>query len=680
MKQVLKTTLLIIVLLPSVLLLNAREFLSAVPTTASLLDAIQSDFYIKPKSGQASEFQPGEGIELSFDGNMETMYHSRWYAGTVFPVTLDYMFADTVSQIDYAVYYPRTSGTNGHFIEVEVWYAANGEPMAKYKDYNFGGSSLPSTVVFEPAIVRPETIRFVVKSGTGDSQGSFAACAEMEFYRNNPNSFDYTTVFTDATCSELKPGITGEDINAIGSEFYRKLASDIFLGFYDAEFRVQEYKAYQTPDVMRAINKSARYGQSDGPTGIYAGANTELVLLVETDSDVMPSLFVHNIASVAGGSSHALRKGVNKIKVTSGGLMYIRYYTQTGTEPPVKINIVNGTVNGCYDKARHTPDDWPRLLAKATYPLFQMKGDYVLMCFDTSVLRSAAATNGPELLDMYDELVYLEMDFQGMVKYNKMFNTRLCFFVDPNPSAAWMYATDYYTGYHKNSQADILNVAKLRDPNSTSGAASWGPAHEVGHVNQTRPGLRWTGTVEVTNNILSQYITIGWGVQSRLYAGGNNNCYNRGIREIVNDAAKATYMQHSDVFLRLVPFWQLKLYLMDALGQEDFYKDLYEKVRVNPDPQAQYGSSQNVMCQLEFVRLACEVSGYDLTGFFTDWKFLTPVSVTVEDYGTSLFTITENAVNAIKAQIEAMNLPLPPVPADKKLYEINDSNWSDFIP
>jgi len=681
MKNILKTTLIVIALLQSMLSINAQDFLSVVPTSGSLLNAIEGDTYIKPKGGIANEFQPGttEGpIALSYDGNMNTWYHSPWSGATVFPVILDYLFADTVSQIDYAVYYPRPTGTNGFFIAVEVWYAANGGPLTKYKEYNFGGTNSPFQVNFEPAIIKPDTIRFVVKSGTGDSQGTYASCAEMQFYRKAANAFDYATIFTDATCSELKPGVTIDEINGISTEFYRKLASDIYYGFYDSEFRVQEYKAYQNPSNMQAVNKTTRYGQSDGVTGIYVGANSDLVLLMETDADVMPALFVHNITTAADGVSYALRKGLNKIRITQGGLLYIRYYTQTGTEPPAKINIVNGIVNGYYDKSRHTPSDWTRLLAKATYPLFQMKGDYAVMSFNTDAFRNYAKTNGPELLDMFDDLVYKEMDFEGMVKYNKMFNTRMCFFVDPNPTAPLAYSTDFFTAYIPSSLPDIMSVAKLKDPNSTTGGASWGPAHEVGHSNQTRPGFKWLGTTEVTNNVLSQYITTGWGVQSRLNAGGTNNCYVRGVKEIVNAAAISSYLQHSDVFLRLVPFWQLKIYMMDALGKTDFYKDLYEKVRVNPNPVAQYGCSSDAMCQLEFVRLVCEISGYDMTDFFTAWKFLTPVSFTLTDYSTAQFTITQQGVDAVIAKIQAMGLPKPPVPAGLNLYDITDTNWESY--
>ena len=40
-------------------------------------------------SGKASQSQGGEGIDCSFDGNLNTLYHSP-YSGTSFPVTLTY--------------------------------------------------------------------------------------------------------------------------------------------------------------------------------------------------------------------------------------------------------------------------------------------------------------------------------------------------------------------------------------------------------------------------------------------------------------------------------------------------------------------------------------------------------------------------------------------------------------
>ena len=65
------------------------------------------------------------------------------------------------------------------------------------------------------------------------------------------------------------------------------------------------------------------------------------------------------------------------------------------------------------------------------------------------------------------------------------------------------------------------------------------------------------------------------------------------------------------------------------MGNEDFYKDLYELVRTRPD-KATPGESQ-----LEFTVLACEAAQLDLTKFFTRWGFFEPVDIIKNDYGES---------------------------------------------
>ena len=57
---------------------------------------------------------------------MNTIYHSNWNnAGDhYFPITLTYNFA-AGSDMDYLIYYPRTSGPNGNFKEVEIRVKSN---------------------------------------------------------------------------------------------------------------------------------------------------------------------------------------------------------------------------------------------------------------------------------------------------------------------------------------------------------------------------------------------------------------------------------------------------------------------------------------------------------------------------------------------------------------------------
>ena len=77
-------------------------------------------------------------------------------------------------------------------------------------------------VTFDQTI-QAKSFRFIVKSGSGDGQG-FASCAEMEFFAKNPVNFDYSTLFTDASCSELKTGITEDDIAQCEYPFFKNIA------------------------------------------------------------------------------------------------------------------------------------------------------------------------------------------------------------------------------------------------------------------------------------------------------------------------------------------------------------------------------------------------------------------------------------------------------------------------
>lgn len=99
---------------------------------------------------------------------------------------------------------------------------------------DFQGSATAGKVAFDQTI-QAKSFRFIVKSGAGDGQG-FASCAEMEFYAKNPVNFDYSTLFTDASCSELKNGITEDDIAKCEYPFFKNIAYYMIKGKYPAEF------------------------------------------------------------------------------------------------------------------------------------------------------------------------------------------------------------------------------------------------------------------------------------------------------------------------------------------------------------------------------------------------------------------------------------------------------------
>jgi hypothetical protein len=198
----------------------------------------------------------------------------------------------------------------------------------------------------------------------------------------------------------------------------------------------------------------------------------------------------------------------------------------------------------------------------------------------------------------------------------------------------------------------------------------WGPAHEVGHVNQVRPGVKWDRMGECTNNIYSLYVQTAFGNESRLINGSANGtdiytgAFNNGLGKTSHYMMADSDGGHS--WRKLVPFWQLKLYLHDALGQTAFYKDLFYEIMTTDAP----GTSAETdgRHQLHFVRTACKAANLDLTYFFEQWGFLTPVS------NGTVFVITQAQIDALKAEIAGKKYPKPP----KDFTGIQDNNVATY--
>ena len=641
---------------------------------------IEGDIKVKVVSGHDTSHQGEDAIEKSFDGDYTTLYHSSWSNGgaNYFPITLTYNFAEA-SDVDYLIYYPRSTGYNGHFKEVEIQYSEDGSVFTKLLDKDFEGSATATRVTFDNT-VRAKSFRFVVKSGAGDGQG-FASCAEMEFYAKNLNAFDYSTLFEDETCSNLKAGITEADIENCKYPFFKNLAYYMIKGKYEPEFRVGEFKAYPNPDIQSGTHKTNPYSLLDNPTGISVKANENLIVLVGDTHGYDISLKVQNLDAPEsdgfGGVTYPLSRGTNKLTISEKGLVYVMYHTRTLDDAaalPVKIHFASGTVNGYFDSQKHE-GRWNELLGKATDKYFDVVGKYAHMTFETNDYRKYAANNGNELIDLYDQIALNEMQLLGLEKYDKMFRNRMYLNV---MYQSYMYATSYHTAYNQTTMSDICNPSKLKT------SACWGPAHEIGHCNQTRLGVMWIGMTEVTNNIMSEYIqTTIFGQGSRIQTEDMGDVYRNRYSKawngiIVAGSSHADFSNigddANDVFCKLVPFWQLELYFGKVLGrtplqQSDkggFYPDVYEYAR-NKD----YTGMTDGDIQLDFVYNCCLSAKMNLLDFFEKWGFLTPVNKKIEDYATRTLTVTPDMVDALRHKVNGLGYSKP----DVALEYISDNSF-----
>jgi hypothetical protein len=540
--------------------------------------------------------------------------------------------------------------------EFDLYVATESNPtLRKYGTYNISDDEYIDNngcfILNLPISIKsPTQISFVVKSADED----YVSCSEMIFAKKNDLYMDNSKLlefFTDLSCSQLRNDISEmylwENLNNV---LLLDMALMMIHGDYDPlGFKVQDYKAWRHPSVTAELNRTSKYSLHDNPTGIYASANEKIIAFVDdVPNNVKVSLFVQDINNKVSGYTQELKPGINGFTSPCNGLMYVMYHTNTGTEKSVRINIVTGSVNGYFDKNKHTKADWQKLLSNATFKHFDLVGEHAHLTFETNAFRQFTP-DGLALINAYDDMVRIENDFMGLTKYSRDVKNRAYFL---GVYGSYMYATDYYMGFNVSTQKDLLNVKEFMT------SSVWGPSHEMGHVNQIRPAFRWQGMTEVTNNILALTVQTSWGNESRLIT---SDYYNKAYASIMTP--KAAHNSKVDVFQKLVPFWQLKLYMHDVLGTTDFYKDIAELARKTP-------SMSDGQYQLQFVKNACDVAKLDLTDFFQKWGFLTAADVVLDDYGSRRFVVTQDQVDECIRYIQNKGYDKP----QHEIQYITDSN------
>ncbi|WP_042006490.1 M60 family metallopeptidase [Capnocytophaga canis] len=642
-------------------------------------DSIENDLKLKIVTGSASSFQKGSEIEKVFDGNLKggsdaEIYHSAWdnRASNYFPITIE-LALESAKDVDYMMYYPRTNSSNGHFKEVEIWVSTEKKSeYTKVKDVDFGGTGAVSRVNFGTTIVGARSFKLVVKSGQGNGAG-FASAAEIEFYAKRTSNSDALSIFKDITCSELKEGITEQEIQSISNTFYKNIAMLIKNNQYRSEFRIQEYRAWADPNVIKTKNRMQyAYSNLDNPTGISVNEGEDLVVFVGETKGQKLQIKIMNLDKPGGdgfdqASYHPLYEGVNKIKAGSKGLIYLQYQTPNyATAPRIKIHFATGNVNGYYDKTKHTAvNDWNRLISAATNKYFDVIGEHAHLCYPTESYKAYATSKGKELIDIYDEIVRQTHIFAGTIGERAMAN-RAYFQVMYH---SYMYCTAYRTSYHESTMSTVCNPDVLKTGNNI-----WGVAHEIGHAHQVPPVFQWIGMTEVSVNMNPMNIQTAWNSPTRLEVesmqgeGGYNNRYEKAYNiGLIPDVPNC---EIPDVFCRLIPFWQLNLYFSRVKNDPTFYARFYEKMRtIDLKPTLKDGEYQ-----VDFTKIASEMAGMNLISFFEKWGFYKPVDKSIKDYATRQLTVTQEYVDQIRKEINVLGLP----PITDKIEYICDSNWTYF--
>jgi hypothetical protein len=459
--------------------------------------------------------------------------------------------------------------------------------------------------------------------------------------------------FTDASCSRLKTGVTQAGLKGFKSELLKSVASGMLSATYNRAYRVAGYEAYPSPSELgRTLKLGNGFSRYENITGVYLEAGENVVFMGKAGGKSLSLLIpdwmrkppenTDPTKDPKGWGLHkqeiALKEGVNVIQVEKAGNVYVSYFDDHAEEAPkVTVHFPTGKVNGYFDATKQNNANWDRLLDQAVSPIMDARGKHVQVAYPVEWFNIYTRSKGVELIRNYDAMLNHHYSLMGLVKYKKVPKNRLLARVNFN----------YYMFRDGDGVAYLGNKGTMRmvaDPAVViTGDPCWGFCHEVGHALQMRQ-ITWGGMTEVSCNLFSLYTGGCMGNPSRLK---EQNQYATARKKIIEAETKQSLLNDTDVFDRLVPFWQLHLYFTRN-GKPDFYADVMEKMRNCPDAGSGNDSIRN---QFEFVKFSCDVAQLDLTDFFDKWGFFWTGEVTVNDYGKYHYTITQQMVDEAKASI-----------------------------
>lgn len=468
--------------------------------------------------------------------------------------------------------------------------------------------------------------------------------------------------FTDASCSQLKPDVQSKDVDRFKSDLLKQVAAQMLEGTYDRTYRAASYEAYPSP---RALDTTLKLGDGfsryENITGIYLEAGEHVVFVGDTGGKELALLIPHWMRKPAEGINPAkdpngwglhkqriaIHKGVNVIQVEKSSNVYVSYFDDhADLAPRVRVHFPTGKVNGFFDASKHTNADWDRLLDEAVSPIMDARGKHIQVAYPVEWFQVYTRGKGVELIANYDRLLHSHYTLMGLVKYEKVPRNRILARVNFN----------YYMFRDRDGVAYLGNKSTMRkvaDPEVVIvGDPCWGFCHEVGHVLQLRPQMTWGGMTEVSCNIFSMYTVTGMGNRSRLQAQKN---YASARKKIIEASPQISYLACPNVFDRLVPFWQLHLYFTRH-GKPDFYADVMEQMRRRPHAGR---GDESIRNQFDFVKICCDVGQLDLTDFFDKWGFFWVGELTVKDYRTYHYKITQEMVDDVKAYIASKHYKKP---------------------
>lgn len=456
--------------------------------------------------------------------------------------------------------------------------------------------------------------------------------------------------FSDWTASELNEEFKKKQLKYFKSPLMKDLAEKMADGTYESRYLLNTYKPIPSDKTLTdKLKLHNGYSKYENITGVYLERGENVVLVGDLHGRNI-SLFIPDwMRQPTPGYKPTkdpegwglkkqeipLREGVNIIYVKKAGNVYVNYFDdEPENAPEITIHFVTGKVNGYFDSEKHSNDDWKRLLDNAVGPVMDIKTKYMQLAYPVEYLKEFRYRSGKELAESYDKIMEQQYTFNGAIKYGRIPNKRILARVNYN----------YYMFRDGDGVAFLGNKSTMESALGDNISYNWGVNHEIGHVMQMTPQLTWGGMTEVSNNLFTMYVSTSTSKTSSL---SKYNTYEKAFKTVLEAKEKPFILSVKDPFEKLVPFWQLQIFAV-KIGYPDFYADLMEYMRNNPDKGKGNASINNMY---EFIKVSCDLLKTDLIDFFEKWGFFVTGTFDIRDYSNYKFEITPEMVDDVKRYV-----------------------------
>ena len=493
-------------------------------------------------SATASSMLGKFDISKSYDGNYLSYFQSEFQeTGTI---DFTYKLDAGSDPLNYIIYYPSEEAKTQSLKLANIYVKKVGETtFTKVTSPTFDQTQA-KVITFDNPIENVSEIKFEVVSTYGDT-GSVPAvsCAEVEFYTS---AVLYSNIFTDMTYSELLSNVTMNDILNINNSFYRTIAKHLLNGTYEYN-RIFNLQPIQKDRTSAKIYKASLY---ENYTGVYAAANEELVVFCgKQTATTPPSMVVYNSST---NTEYTLKEGINKIKVSNGGKVYIKNATS------IKVHIASGVYEGSFTSSNLSSVS---NLTSADGNMIDLIGtNYHLMTSLSNAKKTtasliAAGTNLEKFIAAAQTFYGVDSGtYQAKSKLGITVNSAATTYTtEVNLTTAEIEAIKGYTSGYNETVATVLE--------------------KIGEAYEPYVDKLWSVSGVTAKLFAADYMFDN----SAISIIKNNSYYATAFQDLlVTDLA---YANVTNKWSQVVPLWQLNHYFKQVLGISDYYAQMTKSVK-----------------------------------------------------------------------------------------------------